>query len=163
MSFAQAIIIFLVVQRLGELVLAGRNTKRLRGRGAIEVGAAHYPLMVAFHATWLAGIAWFGWNSAVNPILFGIFVVLQALRIWVIGTLGSRWTTRVLILPGETLVSGGPFKYFRHPNYMVVIAEIFVIPAMLGLWVFAMVGGIINLLILWLRIGVEEPALNRNN
>ena len=161
MTVALAVLIFVTVQRLGELALAQRNTARLMQQGAIEVGASHYPLVVAVHAAWLAGLWWFGWNRSIDPAWLTIFAALQIARLWVIATLGPRWTTRIIILPGAPLVSGGPFKFVSHPNYLIVVAEICVLPLAFGLVMFAALFSVLNALVLTLRIRAENAALAR--
>ena len=163
MSWPVLILVLVALQRLFELVLARRNTAQLLAQGAHEVGADHYPLIVGFHAAWLLGLFWLTREAAVNWGLVGVFAILQGLRLWVLATLGPRWTTRILIVPKETLVARGPFQFLNHPNYAVVAAEIFVLPLAFGLYGYALVGGLINLAILRLRIGVEERALHQNN
>lgn len=159
MNWAVIILAFVTVQRLGELVLAQRNTAKLLASGGYEIGAAHYPIIVAFHTTWILGLWWLAPAQPVNWYLIGVFAVLQALRVWVIATLGSRWTTRIIRVPGETLVARGPFRFVNHPNYAVVIAEIFILPLAFGLVWFSIVSGLINLAILAWRIRVENLAL----
>lgn len=159
MNWAVVILAFVTLQRLGELFLAKRNTAKLLASGGYEIGAAHYPIIVAFHTAWILGLWWLAPTQAVNWVLIGVFAVLQALRVWVIATLGSRWTTRIIRVPGETLVARGPFHFIDHPNYAVVIAEIFVLPLAFGLVWFSIVGGLINIGILAWRIRVENTAL----
>ncbi|WP_298861579.1 isoprenylcysteine carboxylmethyltransferase family protein [uncultured Sulfitobacter sp.] len=149
---------FIIVQRLSELVIAKRNTAKLMARGAYEVGANHYPVMVAMHSTWIACLVIFGFDEKVAYGWLAIFGVLQVMRVWVLGSLGSRWTTRIIILE-EPLVVRGPFKYVSHPNYMLVVAEIVVAPMVLGLWWVAVVFTVLNAAMLWVRIGVEHKAL----
>lgn len=150
---------FVVVQRLGELMIARINTARLLARGAYEVGAAHYPVMVAMHTLWIGCLLIFGYDQAVSWAWLAAFAVLQILRLWILGTLGRRWTTRIIILP-EPLVTRGPFRYLRHPNYTLVVAEIIVAPMVLGLiWVALIFTGL-NAAMLWVRIVVEGRALS---
>lgn len=149
---------FIVVQRLSELVIARVNTARLLGKGAYEVGAAHYPVMVAMHSAWIGCLLIFGYDETLSHGWLIVFAMLQVLRVWILGTLGARWTTRIIILP-EPLVARGPFKYFRHPNYMLVIAEIIVAPMVLGLVWVAVLFTVLNAAMLWVRIGVEGKAL----
>ncbi len=149
---------FVALQRLGELVIARINTARLLARGAYEVGAAHYPVMVAMHSVWIGCLLIFGYDQTVSWGWLAAFAVLQVLRIWILGTLGHRWTTRIIILP-EPLVTRGPFKYLRHPNYTLVVAEIIVAPMVLGLVWVAVVFTVLNAAMLWVRIGVEGRAL----
>ncbi|AXI47187.1 hypothetical protein C1J03_14900 [Sulfitobacter sp. SK012] len=149
---------FIIVQRLSELVIAKRNTAKLLAKGAYEVGAAHYPVMVAMHSAWIACLVIFGFLEAVSYGWLALFAVLQVLRVWILGSLGSRWTTRIIVLE-EPLVVRGPFKYLSHPNYMLVVAEIVVAPMVLGLGWVALVFTVLNAAMLWVRIGVEHKAL----
>jgi methyltransferase len=158
-TFAVLILGFVTLQRLGELVLAQRNTSRLRARGAQEVGAAHYPLIVVLHAAWLAGLWMLAWDLPVNVAWLGLFLLLQAARVWVIATLGERWTTRIIVLPGAPLIEHGPYRFLSHPNYCVVAAEILVLPLVFGLVWYGLVFSVLNGLILWLRIRTEGRAL----
>jgi len=159
-ELAYIIIALVVVQRLAELPYAQRNTKALLARGAVEVGRAHYPLIVLLHAAWLVAIVAFLPNDPqINFILLGIFIFLQALRVWVLATLGPYWTTRIITLPGAPLVRRGPFRVLRHPNYAVVAGEIVVLPLVFGeIWV-AVTFTILNALILAWRIRQENEAL----
>lgn len=149
---------FIVLQRLSELVIAKRNTARLLEKGAYEVGAAHYPVMVTMHSAWIACLLLFGYDAQIAFGWLAVFVLLQAFRLWILGSLGSRWTTRIIILE-EPLVVRGPFKYVSHPNYMLVVAEIIVAPMVLGLVWVAVVFTVLNAAMLWVRIGVEHKAL----
>jgi methyltransferase len=149
---------FIIVQRLSELVIAKRNTARLLAKGAYEVGAAHYPVMVAMHSAWIACLLIFGYDETVALGWLAMFAVLQIFRVWILGSLGGRWTTRIIVLE-EPLVVRGPFKYFSHPNYMLVVAEIIVAPMVLGLVWVAVVFTVLNAAMLWVRIGVEHKAL----
>ena len=154
-----AILTLVTLQRLVELFIARRNTKRLLANGGVEVSSGHYPLIVLFHTVWIAGLWYAVWGEAVNWSWAFVYVVLQAARGWVIAALGSRWTTRIIVVPGETLRHAGPYKYFRHPNYMIVAAEIFILPLVFGLWWYAIIFGCINLGLLFWRIREEERAL----
>jgi len=149
---------FIIVQRLGELVLARANTARLLARGGHEVGAGHYPLMVAMHVAWIGCLVIFGHDQVISLFWLILFVLLQMLRVWILATLGRRWTTRVIIL-NEPLVTRGPFSYFRHPNYMLVAAEVIVAPMVLGLVYVAAIFTVLNAAMLRVRIGVENKAL----
>jgi len=148
------------VQRLAELVIARRNTARLKSRGAQEVGSGHYPFVVALHAAWLAGLWVLAWNRPVSLEWLGVFLVLQGLRVWVLATLGERWTTRIIVLPGEPLVAKGPYRLLSHPNYAVVIGEIAVLPIAFGLVYFAAIFSVLNAAVLWVRIRAEGRALS---
>lgn len=149
---------FLVLQRLSELAIARRNTARLLAQGAHEVGAGHYPLIVALHTAWLLALALWGWDAPLSAGWLALFVLLQILRVWVLATLGPRWTTRIIVAPGP-LVRTGPFRFLRHPNYAVVVAEILVAPMVLGLvWVAALFT-VLNAGVLAIRIRAENRAL----
>lgn len=149
---------FIIVQRLSELVIAKRNTAKLLAKGAYEVGAEHYPVMVTMHSTWIACLVIFGYDAAVSFGWLVVFAMLQIFRVWILSSLGSRWTTRIIILE-EPLVVRGPFKYLSHPNYMLVVAEIIVAPMVLGLGWIAALFTVLNAAMLWVRIGVEHKAL----
>jgi methyltransferase len=129
-------------------------------RGATEVGAEHYPLVVLVHATWLIALWVWGHDQDVDLVALSVFIVLQGLRLWVLATLGPRWTTRIIILPGEPLVAAGPYKYFSHPNYAVVAAEIAVLPLALHLPWLALIFTILNAAILVIRVRAEARALS---
>lgn len=159
MSLPYLIMALVTLQRLGELVIASSNTRHLRAQGAVEYGRNHYPVMVALHASWLAAL-WFSVGGRpVNMVLLGVFIVLQALRIWVLATLGRRWTTRIIVLPGAPLATGGPFRFLRHPNYCVVVGEIAVLPLVFGLTGVAVLFTLLNAAMLWVRIGAEGKVL----
>jgi methyltransferase len=164
MTLALAVLAFVTLQRLGELIIARRNTARLLSRGAVEVAPGHYPLLVGLHTAWLGGL-WYlvvaRSLAAPDPILIAVFFVLQGLRVWVLATLGSRWTTRIVVLPGERLVERGPYRYLAHPNYCVVAGEILVLPLAFGLLWYGVVFSVLNLALMWVRIGAENKALGR--
>jgi methyltransferase len=159
MSFAAIILTLVTLQRLGELVIARRNTERLMARGAIEVGAGHYPLIVALHVAWLGALWIFGRDQPVSLAALGAFVMLQGLRLWILSMLGSRWTTRIMVLPGEPLVRAGPYRYLSHPNYAVVVGEIAILPLALHLPTIALIFSILNAGALAIRIRAESHAL----
>jgi methyltransferase len=158
-SFASIILSLVTLQRLGELALARYNTGRLKARGAIEVGADHYLLVVSVHTAWLIALWIWGRDQHVNLAALSGFVVLQSLRLWILATLGSRWTTRIIVLPGEPLVVSGPYRYFSHPNYAVVAAEIALLPLALHLPWLAFLFTILNAAVLAIRIRAEARAL----
>jgi methyltransferase len=146
-------------QRLAELAISMRNSRRLLDRGAYEVGAGHYPLLVILHAGWLLGLFYFSWGREAGWPWLVAYLALQAARGWVIAALGERWTTRIIVLPDEPLVERGPYRLLRHPNYLVVAAEIFILPMVWGLFWYALVFSIANALLIAWRIKVEERAL----
>lgn len=153
-----AFIAFLLLQRGAELILARHNTRRLLDRGAVEHGAGHYPLIVVLHAAWLLAICLWGWPKPVSPGWLALFAILQLLRFWVLASLGPRWTTRIIVLD-EPLVRRGPYRWMAHPNYAVVVAEIFVAPMVLGLLPVAVVFSVLNAWVLTIRIRAEAQAL----
>lgn len=156
----QIVVLLVAAQRVGELVLAQRNTKRLLLEGGREIGARHYPLFVLLHGGWL--VAMFLLippdAPAVTPLL-AAFVVLQLLRVWIVLSLGRYWTTRIITVPGAPLVRRGPYRFMRHPNYVVVIGEIALLPLAFGAWKIALVFSILNMALLWHRIRIEDTAL----
>ena len=154
-----AILALVTLQRLGELSLASRNSRRLLAQGAVEHGASHYPLVVALHALWLAALWWWAPGRPVNVPLLTFFLVLQVGRLWVIGTLGERWTTRIIVKSGTPLVRRGPYRFLNHPNYLIVVLEIAVLPLVFGLWQLALVFSLLNAVVLAIRIGEENRAL----
>lgn len=159
MSWPYAIMAFVTAQRLAELAIDRRNTARLLAAGAWEVGARHYPAMVAMHASWLAAL-WFTVGSRpVDVALLAVFAVLQLLRVWVLATLGPRWTTRIIVTGGAPLVKKGPFRFLRHPNYTVVTAEIAILPLVFGLVWIAVLFTLLNAAMLYVRIRAENGAL----
>jgi methyltransferase len=164
MTLALLVLTLVTLQRLGELVIARRNTAQLFRQGAIEVAPGHYPLLVGLHAAWLFGLWYFVVSrslASVDPILLVVFIALQGLRAWVMATLGPRWTTRIIVVPGEQLVARGPYRYLSHPNYCVVIGEILVLPLAFGLVCYGIIFSALNLALLWVRIGAENKALGR--
>ena len=160
MILSVAILALVTAQRLGELVLARRNTAALLAKGGVERGAEHYPLIVGLHAAWLGGLWVLAWDRPANFAWLAVYLVLQGLRAWVLASLGSRWTTRIIVVPGETLVRRGPYRFISHPNYVVVAAEIAVLPLVFSLTAYAIVFSVLNAAVLWLRIRTENAALH---
>ncbi|WP_300975142.1 isoprenylcysteine carboxylmethyltransferase family protein [Sphingomonas sp. LHG3406-1] len=156
---AYAILFFVLLQRLSELAMARTNTARLKTIGAHEHAPGHYPLIVAVHTLWLAALFWLAPGQPIHWSLFALFILLQLGRLWVLRTLGPRWTTRIIVLPGAPLVTGGPFRFVRHPNYLVVVGEIAVLPLVFGLWGVALIFSLLNAIVLFIRIRAEEDAL----
>lgn len=151
---------FLVLQRLVELAIAQRNHRALADEGAIEFGRRHYPALVALHAGWLlALLATVDPKTPVSIPLLAVFVLLEGGRVWVVATLGSRWTTRIMVVPGGKRIRSGPYRYLNHPNYLIVCGEIAVVPLMFGAWVLALIASVLNLLALRTRVRVENKAL----
>ena len=158
---AYLILALVTLQRLGELVLAERNTRRLLAKGAVEAGRGHYPFMVAVHAGWLVSLWLLGPGPPIKILPLIVYVALQVARIWVIATLGERWTTRIIVLPGAPLVRHGPYRWVDHPNYWIVVAEIAILPLVFGLPEVALFFSLLNAFVLWVRIREENRALAR--
>lgn len=154
-------------ERLVELVVARRNLNWSRAQGGVEVGFGHYPFMVALHTALLVGcvvevwlldrpfLPWLGW-----PML-AVLVAAQALRWWCIATLGPRWNTRVIVIPGAPRIKGGPYRFFSHPNYVAVVAEGIALPLVHSAWITACVFTVLNAALLTARISTENAALER--
>lgn len=162
MSFGlpQLLVLLVALQRLGELLHARRNDARLRAAGGVEYGAGHYPVLVGLHTTWL--IALFASVPAGAPIQMvplALYLVLQALRVWTLASLGRFWTTRVIVVPGSERVRRGPYRFLSHPNYLIVALEVPLLALVFGAWPLALGFGLANLAILAWRIRVEERAL----
>ena len=157
-----AILAFVTLERLLELVIARTNTARLMAQGAREHGSAHYPAIVAVHAAWLVTLWLFAIGREVDPFWLAMFALLLIARFWVIATLGPRWTTRIIVLPDVSLVRKGPYRFLNHPNYWVVMGEIAVLPLVFGLVYVALVFTILNAIVLWVRIRAENAALERH-
>ena len=155
------ILALVTLQRLGELWLAKRNTRRLIAQGAREYGAGHYPLIVAVHTLWLIALWWLAPSRPILIPWLALFVLIEFGRIWVLTTLGPRWTTRIIVLPGAPLVRRGAYRLVNHPNYWVVIGEIAVLPLVFGLWRVALLFTLLNAAALTVRIRVENRALGR--
>lgn len=160
MIWAVAIIGLVALQRLAELPLAERNTRRLIAQGAVEIGRRHYPIIVILHVAWLAAIFLaLPAPPAIRAVPLAIYILLQGLRVWTLLSLGPYWTTRIITLPRAPLVKRGPYRFLRHPNYAIVEAEIVVLPLVFGEWQVAAIFLVLNTIVLALRIREEERAL----
>ncbi len=156
----QIVVLLVALQRAAELVYANRNSRRLLAAGAIEHGRRHYPLLVLLHAAWLAAVFFLVPPEA--PViwpLIAVYLLLQAARLWAVASLGRFWTTRVITLPGAPLVRRGPYRWLKHPNYLIVAAEIAVLPLAFGAWALALGFSLANAGLLAARIRVENEAL----
>ena len=164
MIAAWIILAAVLAQRLGELVYARANTRRLLAKGGTEFGAGHYPLFALLHSAWLVAQAlWLIFMGLENVIwpLVAVYGALQLLRAWILLSLGERWTTRVIVLPDAPLVRAGPYRFIRHPNYWLVCAEIAILPLVFGAWPLALAFSILNGALLFHRIRIENAALNQ--
>jgi methyltransferase len=164
MNLALVVLTLVTLQRFGELYIARRNTARLLSEGAVEAAPGHYPLVVGLHGAWLAGLWYFVLSrslASVDAALLAVFIGLQALRAWVLVTLGPRWTTRIIVVPGEQLVARGPYRYLSHPNYCIVVGEILVLPLAFGFVWYGAIFSLLNFALSGVRIGAEDKALGR--
>ena len=159
MTPAVLLLALVTAERLAELLLARRNTAALLAKGAFEVAPGHYPLIVVLHAVWLLGLWLIGRTHPLSRIWLASFLVLQVLRAWVLLTLGRRWTTRIIVLPGAPLVVHGPYRLLTHPNYVLVVFEVAVLPLCFGLPWYALVFSAANAVIVAIRIQAENAAL----
>jgi methyltransferase len=159
-SAPHLVLLLVVLQRLAELALAQRNTIRLRQQGAVEIGAGHYPLFILLHGSWLLAIAvLIAPDTRIDWPLLILYALLQFGRAWVLVSLGRFWTTRILSLADAPLVRRGPYRFLRHPNYLVVALEIPLLPLVFHMLSVALPFGIANLALLAYRIRIEEAAL----
>jgi methyltransferase len=156
---AVLLLAFITLQRFAEFLWDRRNTEQLLAAGAIEVGQAHYPLVLLVPAAWLAGLWTVGHQRAVVAPFLLVFLLLQVARYWVLATLGRHWTTRILVLPGGPPITAGPYKFVRHPNYLVMAGEVAVVPLALDLPLYALLFLIAFAGMPAVRIPVENAAL----
>ncbi|MCH9733132.1 MAG: isoprenylcysteine carboxyl methyltransferase family protein [Actinomycetia bacterium] len=151
------------IERIAELVVSQRNLKWSRARGGVEFGAGHYPVMVLLHTALLAGCLLEANHRQFIPLLgwpmLAVVVAAQLLRWWCICTLGRQWNTRVVVIPGAGRVTGGPYRFIPHPNYVAVVIEGIALPLVYSAWITAVVFTVLNAALLWARISVENTAL----
>jgi methyltransferase len=157
-------VMLVAIQRLLELALSQRNERRLLARGAVERGSGHYPVIVAIHSLWLVSTLVEGLLRGPEPpawwpVPLAAFLLVQPLRYWAILSLGENWNTRVLVVPGGKLVRRGPYRYFPHPNYVVVVVEVLTFPLIFGAWITAIIFSLLNAALLYVRIRTENRAL----
>lgn len=161
MSWHSVIVGLVILQRIAELLYSRRNIARLKAAGAIMVDEPGYILIVAVHAAWaMALIFAIPADAPVDPVFLFLYGAILAGRIWVMASLGWFWTTRIVTLPGAPLVRKGPYRFIRHPNYVVVAAEVAVAPLIFGAWGIAVAFSVLNAAVLWLRIRAEDAALS---
>jgi methyltransferase len=162
--WAIAVLAYVVVQRLAELAYAHANTKRLLAEGGEEFGRAHYPLFILLHGSWLIATLLFAMPSGTPDLwLLGAFILSQLFRFWTLASIGRWWTTRIISAPHFPRVKKGPYCFIPHPNYSVVIVEIFLLPFLLGApWV-AVVFSALNLALVTWRIIQEEQVLSHRD
>jgi methyltransferase len=162
------IISFVILQRLTELIIAKRNAAWLISQGAVEYGKEHYKFIVLLHIGFFISMiseyllrGGYADLNLINYLFLVIFVILQFLRIWVITSLGKYWNTRIYRIPGHMLVSRGIYKFIKHPNYVVVVGEILILPLIFNLYYTAIIFTILNLVVLSTRVRVENKALSQ--
>ena len=160
-TLAVAVLGLVTVQRLFELWLSSRNTRALLTRGAREHGRGHYPVMISLHVAWLAALWWAAPAREVSVPLLILYLLVQAMRVWAVASLGDRWTTRIIVLPGAALVRRGPYRFMSHPNYVIVSLEVALLPLVFGLVELALLFTLLNAAMLWVRIRAENRALGR--
>lgn len=161
LGLAQWLVIAVALQRLAELFLAQRNTRRLLAEGGQEVGRGHYFWIVGLHSAWLVALfAFIPPNTEGNLSLLAAFLLLQLARIWVIASLGKYWTTRIITLPAAPLIARGPYRWMRHPNYIIVALEIAFLPLAFGEWILAVIFSAANAAAMVIRIPAENRVLN---
>lgn len=158
------ILSFVIAQRLIEVLIAKRNEKLLISKGAYEVGASHYPFMILLHVTFFMSLITevLFFERTLSPLFIYLLIIFgftQLLRIWCLTSLGSYWNTKIIVLPGANVVKKGPYLYFRHPNYLVVCIEILLLPVMFQAYFTAVCFTTLNLIMLSVRIPIEEKAL----
>ena len=152
------ILLFVTAQRLTEFLYSYRNSKILVEQGGFEVGRAHYVLLVIMHAAWLISLWWFAWGKPIYWSLVVVYLVLQVIRAWTLMALGPRWTIEIMVTPDEVM-QGGPTHFLKQPNYLVVAAEILVLPLVFGLWWHALLFSVLNGLMLYWRTRIESEAI----
>ncbi len=158
--WAQILFAYVVVQRVAELAYANANTRRLLAEGGREYGAQHYPLFIVLHGGWLVSIALFAKPNAIpDVLLLNIFVASQTFRFWTLASIGRWWTTRIISAPHFPKVKRGPYRFMRHPNYALVVVEIALLPLILGAPAMALSFSVLNAVLLWWRIRVENAVL----
>ena len=162
MTIFYAVLAFVALQRGGELVLARANTRRLMQAGAVEIDRGGYKWFVLLHAAWLVALlATVPAATPPNWALLALFFTLQAGRIWVIASLDRRWTTRLIVLPSAPLVASGPYRWLGHPNYLIVLGEVAILPLAFAAVAIAVGFSACNLILLARRIRLENHALDR--
>lgn len=165
--FMWILLIIIISQRLIELIIARRNERWMKERGGIERGGKHYKLFVILHTVFFISILLEVTfrdvsNIELNYILLTLFIFTQGIRIWCIRTLGRFWNTKIIVSPQFSVVNEGPYKYVKHPNYIIVGIELLIIPLLFGVYVTAIVFPILHILLLTIRIPTEEKALAEN-
>ncbi len=160
MTLNLVILCAITLERIAELPIARANTRRLLAAGGVEHSPGHYPAIVLLHVIWLAALWWWGRDAPVSMFWLGLVILVGMLRVWTLVSLGRRWTTRIITVPGEKLVARGPYRFVKHPNYWIVVAEVAAVPMVFGLWQIAVIFSIANAVMLAIRISAENRALS---
>lgn len=160
------VIAFVLIQRSLELIIAKKNAEYAQSLGGYELGKTHYPLLVLMHGAFFCSLiieTLLRKNYLLRPVpvFFTVFILAQILRIWVLYSLGRMWNTRIIIIPGSKPVTWGPYRYMRHPNYLVVILEIAALPLSFGAISTAITFSVLNIVLLMVRISIEEEGLKQ--
>ena len=153
---------FIILQRIGELLLSKRNEKWLLQNGAVEYGSHHYKFIVSLHILFIFSLIFeynFRPTSAFSLFLLIFYFILLCFKAWVIFSLGKFWNTKIYHISNVPLIKNGPYKFIKHPNYLIVIGEIMVIPLVFGLYCTAVIFTVINGIMLCIRIKEENRAL----
>ncbi|MEH7390787.1 isoprenylcysteine carboxyl methyltransferase family protein, partial [Bacillus sp. JJ1474] len=155
-----------ILQRIVELIIAKKNERFMKSQGALEFGQSHYPFIVAVHSlffvSYILEVSFVGHEvSSYWPILFPLFLLTQAGRIWALKSLGPYWNTKIIVLPNARIIRKGPYRFFKHPNYIIVSAEFLIIPLMFEAYITTALFTIMNIIILAIRIPAEENALKK--
>lgn len=158
------ILIFIICQRLIELLIAKSNEQWMKKRGGVEVGEDHHKWFVIVHILFFISIISESFiinkqTVHINYMLLFIFIITQVARFWCIYSLGRFWNTKIIVLPGTSLIQKGPYKYIKHPNYIIVGIELIVIPLLFGAYLTAVIFPILHILLLRIRIPIENKAL----
>ncbi|OIQ72949.1 isoprenylcysteine carboxyl methyltransferase (ICMT) family protein [mine drainage metagenome] len=150
-----------IIQRLSELFIARRNEKWLLSQGAIQYGQGHYPFMIALHTMFIVSIIaeyTLRGHPSIDWLFLGLFIAVLSFKFWALSSLGKYWNTKIYRIPGVYPVKKGPYKFLKHPNYMEVVCEIAIIPLVFHLYYTAIIFTLLNAVMLWVRIGVENEV-----
>ena len=163
MMLFYGLILFVVIERIVELYIAANNEAWMKEKGAVEIGKEHYKYFVLLHIIFFISLIIEASMKEIsfNAFLFLVFLIVQAGRIWCIYSLGRFWNTKIIVLPNVILIKKGPYKYIKHPNYIIVFIELFTLPAIFGAYLTAVIFPVLHLFLLSVRIPLEERALRR--
>ncbi|HZY38164.1 MAG TPA: isoprenylcysteine carboxylmethyltransferase family protein [Mucilaginibacter sp.] len=152
---------FFILQRLSELFIARRNEKWLLSQGAVQYGQGHYPFMIALHTIFIAAIIgeyWWRGGTRIDWLFLIIYLLVLSFKFWALASLGKYWNTKIYRIPGVFPVKKGPYRFLKHPNYMEVVCEVAIIPLVFHLYYTAIIFSVLNAIMLWVRIRVENKV-----